>query len=146
MSYKYDYPRPAVTTDAVIFCVQDTVIYVLLIQRKFDPFAGMWALPGGFLDMNEDLSEGVQRELKEETGLDGIVLKQLQTYGAVDRDPRHRTITVAYYGIINEMRSVEGLDDASDARWFPIHELPSLAFDHEKVITDAVKMAFSARN
>jgi 8-oxo-dGTP diphosphatase len=138
MAYTYEYPRPAVTVDAVVFRMQIPAPEVLLIRRMNPPFQGMWALPGGFMDMNEAPEEAVIRELEEETGLSGISMVQFHTFGAVDRDPRHRTITVAYYGVIqNQNISVNGGDDASCAEWFPVDELPELAFDHKEIITIA---------
>jgi len=137
--YTYEYPRPAVTTDAVIFAVCRDERYVLLIKRGRPPFEGMWALPGGFLDIDEELEAGVKRELEEETGLTGIELKQLKAYGAVDRDPRHRTISVVFYGITDRRHKVKGMDDAAEARWFPLTDLPPMAFDHAGIVADAVR-------
>ena len=98
MSYSYDYPRAAVTVDAAVFCSFDTGLFVLLIQRDRPPFEGMWALPGGFVDMHETLEEAVARELNEETGLAGILLEQLHTFSSLNRDPRHRTISTVFTG------------------------------------------------
>ena len=140
MPYTYEYPRPAVTVDAVVFRKQLSRFEVLLIQRKNPPFQGMWALPGGFLDMNETPEAAVARELKEETGLSGVKLTQFYTFGAVNRDPRHRTITIAYFGIVqNRKLLVCSGDDASGAEWFPLTRLPELAFDHKEIITIAKK-------
>ena len=136
--YTYEYPRPAVTTDAVIFAVEEDKKYVLLIKRGRPPYEGMWALPGGFLDYDEELEDGVKRELEEETGLTGIELKQIKAYGAVNRDPRHRTISVVFYGITDRRHEVKGMDDAAEAKWFPIDDLPSMAFDHEQILQDAI--------
>ena len=140
MSYTYDYPRAAVTADAVIIAGHPDSWQILLIERGRDPFKGKWALPGGFVDMDEDLDASAQRELEEETGLVLPHLKQLHTFGAVNRDPRHRTITVAYYAMIDTPLPVNGLDDAADARWFPIDQLPPLAFDHDKIIGKAIEL------
>ncbi|NPA37013.1 MAG: NUDIX hydrolase [Chlorobi bacterium] len=137
--YTYKYPRPAVTTDAVVFAKEDDNLYVLLIKRGRPPFQGMWALPGGFLDIDEELDDGVKRELQEETGLTDVELKQFHTYGAIGRDPRHRTISVAFVGMIDGLKNVKGADDATDARWFPVNDLPPLAFDHSNIINDALK-------
>jgi 8-oxo-dGTP diphosphatase len=137
--YTYEYPRPAVTTDAVVFAREDSKLYVLLIKRGRPPFEGMWALPGGFLDMDEELEDGVKRELEEETGLTGVDLKQFHTYGTIGRDPRHRTISVAFAGVIDKPAEVKGDDDAAEAKWFPVDGLPPLAFDHEEIIKDALK-------
>jgi 8-oxo-dGTP diphosphatase len=139
MKYWYEYPRPAVTVDAAIFRKKDTGWQILLIQRGKEPFFGMWALPGGFVDMDENLEEAVERELKEETGLAGIDLEQLHTFSAIGRDPRFRTISTVFWGITSPDRSqaVAG-DDASDAEWFGIDQLPKIAFDHEEVIKMAL--------
>ena len=137
--YTYEYPRPAVTTDAVVFAVEGDKKYVLLIKRGRPPFEGMWALPGGFLDYDEELEDGVKRELEEETGLTGIELKQMKAYGGVNRDPRHRTISVVFYGITGRRHEVKGMDDAAEAKWFPIDDLPSMAFDHEQILQDAIR-------
>ena len=145
--YMYDYPRPAVTTDAVIFANRGDEQYVLLIKRGRPPYEGLWALPGGFLDIDEELLNGVNRELEEETGLTGIELKQLKAYGGVNRDPRHRTISVVFYGITNKLHEVKGMDDADEAKWISVNHLPPLAFDHEKIILDAIeKVKYAKRN
>ncbi len=139
--YTYKYPRPAVTTDAVIFALNGNEKYVLLIKRGRPPFEGMWALPGGFLDIDEEPEDGVKRELEEETGLTGIEMKQLKAYGAVNRDPRHRTISIVFYGITDKKHPVKGMDDAAEAAWFPLNDLPPMAFDHEKIVSDAIEAA-----
>lgn len=138
MSYTYEYPMPAVTTDVVLITRSEPV-KVLLIQRGNEPFKGLWALPGGFIDMEEDLPDAALRELKEETGVADVEIAQLGTYGAVNRDPRHRTISVVYYGFVDNVVPVKGMDDAADARWFALTQLPSLAFDHKMILQDAVK-------
>jgi 8-oxo-dGTP diphosphatase len=140
MPYTYDYPHPAVTVDCVIFGVdQPTVLQVLLIQRKIPPFAGAWALPGGFVGLDESLDEAARRELAEETGLKDVFLEQLYTFGTVDRDPRERVITVAYYALVNlTEHPVQADTDASDAGWFPLDRLPPLAFDHELILERAI--------
>ncbi len=137
--YTYQYPRPAVTTDAVIFANSGDKKYLLLIKRGRPPYEGLWALPGGFLDIDEEFLDGVNRELEEETGLTGIELKQLKAYGGVNRDPRHRTISVVFYGITDKLHEVKGMDDAAEAKWFPVEDLPPLAFDHAKIVEDAVE-------
>ena len=137
--YTYEYPRPAVTTDAVLFANTGDEKYILLIKRGRQPYEGLWALPGGFLEVDEELIDGVKRELEEETGLIGIDLKQLKAYGGVNRDPRHRTISVVFYGITDKLREVKGMDDAAEAKWFPVDKLPLLAFDHGKIVEDAVE-------
>lgn len=139
MPYTYDYPRLMLTVDAVVFRLNDKIPEVLLIQRKYDPFAGMWALPGGFVDMEETVEQAVVRELEEETGLKLEKLEQLHIFSEIGRDPRGRTVSVTFFGIADFIHStVKGGDDASDAKWFPLDKMPDLAFDHIK----AVDMAF----
>jgi 8-oxo-dGTP diphosphatase len=134
-SYCYRYPHPAVTTDAVVFTIFDNKLRLLLIKRGADPYKGSWAIPGGFLEMDEGLDECARRELKEETGLEKIYMEQLYTFGAPERDPRERVITVAYYAITPHGNiKLDAASDASDADWFPIDKLPKLAFDHDKII------------
>ncbi len=139
--YCYDYPRPMVTVDVVIFTVREERLQVLLVQRKKPPFAGQWALPGGFIGMEESLEEAALRELAEETGVTQAYLEQLYTYGDPHRDPRGRVITVAYFALIPAGTPIraEGGDDASQARWFPVNDLPALAFDHADIIAYAVR-------
>ena len=137
MSFTYDYPRPCVTTDCLVFRKIDSEWRVLLIERGNEPFKSCWALPGGFLEMEEDLDTCAARELQEETGLTGIELHQLYAFGAPNRDPRHRTISVAYWGVDNTERQAVGSDDAVEARWFALDKLPSLAFDHEQILQKA---------
>jgi 8-oxo-dGTP diphosphatase len=142
MSHTYEYPRPAVTADAVILNLEeDETLEILLIQRKHEPFAGKWALPGGFMNMDETLEECVTREVEEETGLLGIRLFQLEAFSAPDRDPRHRTITVAFWGFCKNKPLLKPGSDASEAAWFDINQLPELAFDHDKIIKKALKRA-----
>ncbi len=138
MSFTYKYPRPCVTTDNLIFRKIDGNWHLLLIERGNEPFKGCWALPGGFLEMEEDLDTCAARELQEETGLTGIELHQLYAFGAPNRDPRHRTISVAYWGIDNSERQAVGSDDAAEAQWFALDKLPSLAFDHEQILQKAL--------
>ncbi len=135
----YDYPRPAVTVDALIFWLQPQDMQILLIKRKKDPFKGCWALPGGFMDMDETPETAVVRELEEETGLKLEYVVQIGAFGAVDRDPRHRTISIAYMSIINnEAVEVKAGDDAAEACWFSLHDMPlRLAFDHKEVVQQA---------
>lgn len=140
MSYTYEYPRPAVTVDAAIFRYNENVLEVLLIERGNYPFEGMWALPGGFLDMDETLEQGVIRELEEETGLKSIELKQLHAYSAIGRDPRGRTVTITFYGMVKFSYSkVQAGDDARNAEWFPVNKIDKLAFDHQEMIEMALK-------
>lgn len=135
----------SVTTDCVIFSSDGNTRKVLLIQRKSDPFKGQWALPGGFLEDDEPLEEGARRELQEETGLKVEKLKQLKAFGAPGRDPRGRTISIVFYGQVSAEEKVEGSDDAAEARWFGLKELPQLAFDHSKILEVAMDAYFSEK-
>ena len=137
--YCYKYPRPSVTTDCVIFGYDEKVssLSLLLIKRKSDPYKGCWAFPGGFLNMDEDAETGALRELKEETNMDPMFIKQLGAYTKVNRDPRDRVITIAYYAI-TQITEVKGGDDAAEARWFSLDEIPNLAFDHNDILNDAI--------
>lgn len=140
MSYKYEYPHPAVTVDVVVFTIENDDLKVLLIQRDQDPFEGQWALPGGFIEIDEHLSDAAKRELKEETGVSASFLEQFYTFGHPDRDPRERIITVAYYALIPcDQLSLAAGDDARDAKLFAINELPELAFDHENIVQRAMR-------
>ena len=136
MSYTYKYPRPAVTADCVV--IAQATREVLLIQRGIEPFKGCWAFPGGFMNMDETTEQCAVRELEEETGLRLSSLRQIGTYSKVDRDPRGRTITVAYLALIDAPVSVKGQDDAAQAQWFPLSALPPLAFDHAEIMQDAI--------
>ena len=139
MEYTYKYPRPAVTADCVVM-TKESEPRVLLIERGFDPFKGCWAFPGGFLNMDETTEQCSIRELEEETGLKVEEIIQIGAYSKVDRDPRGRTITVAYLAIVDAPKDVSGQDDAAKAQWFPIDALPSLAFDHEEIMQDAIAL------
>jgi 8-oxo-dGTP diphosphatase len=132
--YTYDYPRPAVTVDVVVATHEDRP-RVLLIRRKHDPFAGMWAIPGGFVDMDETLEAAGRRELFEETGIRVDELEQLHTFGDPKRDPRGRTISVVYLARADavDLRP-QAADDAAEVGWHPLHRLPSLAFDHAAIL------------
>ena len=136
--YCYKYPHPAVTTDCVIFGFDGNDIKVLLIERGIEPFKGKWAFPGGFLNMDETAGEGAMRELKEETGLENAYIEQFNTYSEPGRDPRERVITIAHYALVR-IQEVKGGDDAAKAQWFPIDEVPQLAFDHDKILRDAMR-------
>ena len=136
MTYTYKYPRPAVTGDCIVI-TKEVNAKVLLIQRADEPYKGCWAFPGGFLNMDETIEQCAIRELEEETGLKVNDVHQIGAYSKVDRDPRGRTITVAYLAIIDSPISVLGQDDAAKAEWWPLSALPQLAFDHNDIINDA---------
>lgn len=138
MSYTYKYPRPCVTVDIAVFRAVQDEFEILLIQRSHPPFEGHWALPGGFIDMDETLQASALRELEEETGIQKIELTQFKTYGDPGRDPRCRTITIVYYGFVPENTFTQAGDDARNASWFRISQLPPLAFDHKIIISDLV--------
>lgn len=141
MSYTYEYPRASVTVDIVVFCKFDRILKVLLIQRGNEPFRGQWAFPGGFIEMEESLLNTAQRELEEETELKRIELRQFKTYGDPGRDPRGRTVTIIFYGFADPKNSsVTGADDAKNAGWFSLAEIPILAFDHQKILYDLLEM------
>ena len=143
-TYTYDYPRPAVTADCVVFSNDSDGLSVLLIERANEPFKGCWAFPGGFMDMDEDAEACAIRELKEETGLQLEHMKQIGAFTDVDRDPRGRTVSIAYSALV-EKRLVIGADDAAQARWFPISEIPALAFDHERILRAALDVMHDKR-
>lgn len=140
MPYTYDYPRPSLTVDCVVFGLDEQIdLKVLLIQRQIPPFQHQWALPGGFVQMDESLEEAARRELQEETGVQGIFLEQLYTFGNLDRDPRDRIISVAYYALINLIEyPLQAATDAEDAAWYSLGNLPSLAFDHAQILKQAI--------
>lgn len=137
-NYAYKYPRPSVTTDCVIFGFDGNSLKVLLIERGIEPYKGQWAFPGGFLNPEETAEEGALRELREETGLDAAYIDQFHTYTDPKRDPRDRVITIAYYALVR-IQEVKGGDDAAKARWFSLDEIPQLAFDHDRILRDAMK-------
>ena len=138
MSCSYEYPRAALTVDCVVFGLDDEDLKALLIQRDLPPFEGHWALPGGFVRLDETLEDAARRELGEETGLERVYLEQLCTIGDIDRDPRERVVTVAYYALVKlSDHRVHAATDAREAAWFAIDDLPDLAFDHEKILAMA---------
>lgn len=140
MSYTYEYPRPALATDCVVFGLDDEELQVLLIERGVDPHRGSWALPGGFVHMDEDLETAARRELTEETGVTRVFLEQLYTFGAPKRDPRSRVVSVAYWGLVKlSDHAIRAATDARSAAWFPAHDPPSLAFDHSDILDAALK-------
>jgi 8-oxo-dGTP diphosphatase len=131
MTYTYQYPRPAVTVDAILISPNRTV---LLIERGREPFCGKWALPGGFINEDEELETACRRELEEETGINVTEMKQFRAFGAVHRDPRHRTISVIFYAFVDQELMACAGDDAAKAQWFPLDNLPELAFDHRQIL------------
>lgn len=135
--YTYEYPRPSVTTDCVIFGYDGKDLKVLLVRRGIEPFKGAWAFPGGYLQMDESALDGARRELKEETGLEDAYMEQFHTFSDVDRDPRGRVITIAHYALV-KISEVHGGDDAADAGWFSLNEIPPLAFDHDHILRMAM--------
>lgn len=137
--YAYRYPRASITADSVLFAEQDGQIFVLLIQRGNDPYKGCWAFPGGFLNMDETVARCAERELEEETGIVMSGMQLVGIYSDVERDPRGRVITAAYTAITT-MPQATAADDAADAKWWPINDLPHLAFDHETILNDAIKL------
>ncbi len=136
-NYCYKYPHPAVTSDCVIFGFDGVAIKVLLIQRGIEPYKDKWAFPGGFMQIDETAQECAKRELEEETGLKTTSVEQFYTFSDVNRDPRERVITVAHYALVR-LEEVKGGDDAMSAQWFAMNEIPSLAFDHDRILRMAV--------
>ncbi len=140
LNYHYKYPHPALTADCAVFGLGDGALHILLIERAAAPYKGHWALPGGFMDIDETIEQCAARELREETGLAGLHLEQFHTFSTVDRDPRERVVSVAFYGVVRRetCRPCAG-DDAARARWFALDSLPPLAFDHGDIIDRARK-------
>lgn len=139
LPWHYRYEHMAVTTDCVIFTYEDWRLKVLLVRRGGEPYKGMWAFPGGFLRMDETAEEGALRELREETALEpSSPIVQLGVFSEVDRDPRERVITIAWYALVKP-HEVMGGDDADEAKWFPVNSLPPLAFDHRKIFEAAME-------
>lgn len=138
----YEHARPALAVDCVVFGLdlEERDLKLLLIQRALAPDAGGWALPGGFVHVDESVDDAASRELAEETGLEGVYLEQLYTFGAVDRDPRERVVSVAHYALVKLAdHRVHAATDARDAAWFSVHDIPSLAFDHEEIVDVALE-------
>ena len=139
MPHTYQYPRAALTVDCVVFGFDEGELKVLLIQRGLEPFKGRWALPGGFVRVDETLDAAARRELAEEAGLQNVFLEQLYTFGAVNRDPRERVVSVAYYALVKmAAHETKAATDAADARWFPVSKAPKLAFDHADILQTAL--------
>lgn len=138
MPHTYVYARPALTTDCVVFGLDDEDLKILLVQRDIPPYEGLWALPGGFVRVGESLDACARRELKEETGLKKVFLEQLYSFGSPKRDPREHVVTVAYVALVNLIDHPPKADtDARNAAWFPLDDLPKLAFDHNKILETA---------
>jgi 8-oxo-dGTP diphosphatase len=136
----HEHPRPGLTVDCVVFGLDEEDLKVLLIQRGVEPFRGRWALPGGFVGLDETLEEAARRELEEETGVRQVFLEQLYTFGAVDRDPRDRVVSVAYYALVKlSDHRIKAATDARDAAWFAVSDVPALAFDHDQILAVAVE-------
>lgn len=139
MPHTYQYPRAALTVDCVVFGFDEGELKVLLIQRGLEPFKGRWALPGGFVRVDETLDAAARRELVEETGLRNVFLEQLYTFGEVDRDPRERVVSVAYYALVKlSDHRAKAATDAASAEWFPVSKLPKVAFDHADILRTAL--------
>ena len=132
------YPRPAVTVDVVIVALRDNELHVLLIKRETEPYRGKWALPGGFVNIDEALDAAARRKLAEETGVSHVYLEQLYTFGELDRDPRGRVISIAYIALVPTPLAVHGGSDTGDAQWWPLNAMPLLAFDHSDIVQYAV--------
>src|SRR5258706_7411627 len=139
MPHTYQYPRAALTVDCVVYGLDESELKVLLIERGLEPFKGRWALPGGFVRVEETVDEAARRELSEEAGLKDVFLEQLYTFGAVNRDPRERVVSVAYYALVKlATHETKAATDAVDAQWFPISKVPRLAFDHAEILVTAL--------
>ena len=145
-NYCYEYPRPAVSADIAVFAFDQSNIYLLLIKRGNEPFKGKWALPGGFLEMDETIENCAERELFEETTINNASLEQLYTFSSVNRDPRGRVLTVAFWSLIDKnLAGISAGDDAVQAEWYLLNELPELAFDHAKILTLAIEKLLSLK-
>jgi 8-oxo-dGTP diphosphatase len=139
MPHTYQYPRAALTVDCVVFGYDEGELKVLLIQRALEPLKGRWALPGGFVHVDETVDAAARRELAEETGLKDVFLEQLYTFGEVKRDPRERVVSVAYYALVKlSDHKARAATDAANAEWFPISKVPKLAFDHADILATAL--------
>ena len=140
MSSSADHKKPSLTVDCVVFGLDEEDLKIILIQRDRDPYKEQWALPGGFVHNDESLEEAAMRELREETGIGNVFLEQLYTFGDVQRDPRGRVISVAYYALVNlRDHNIKAATDARDAAWFSVDDIPKLPFDHNKILEVALK-------
>lgn len=140
MSVTYTYARPALAVDCVVFGLDEDDIKILLVRRGIEPFAGRWALPGGFVRVDETVDEAARRELREEAGIEKVYLEQLYTFGELDRDPRERVVSVAYYALVKlSEHRVRAATDAREALWFALDDLPKLAFDHDAIVEKAIE-------
>jgi 8-oxo-dGTP diphosphatase len=138
MAFSYEYPRPALAVDCVVFGLDEDELRLLLVERNLEPFAERWALPGGFVRLEETLEVAARRELEEETGITRLYLEQLYTFSAIHRDPRERVVTVAYYALVKlSDHQVQAATDARSAAWFSVSDLPALAFDHADIVQTA---------
>ena len=141
MPYTYKYPHMAVTVDIVLLTGSVNPSKVLLIKRKNQPFQNYWALPGGYVDIGESVTEAANRELEEETNIEGVKLSFFQYYDAIYRDPRERTLSLAFVGILKNPKTlIQAKDDAAEVSWFDLNSLPSLAFDHSAILADAIRI------
>jgi 8-oxo-dGTP diphosphatase len=139
MAFTYEYARPALTVDCVVFGLDEGALKLLLIRRGLKPYQGKWALPGGFVRVDETLDDAARRELREETGLENVFLEQLYTFGDLGRDPRERVVSVAYYALVKlSDHQVRAATDAAEARWFGLAEMSSLPFDHDAIVATAL--------
>lgn len=140
MPYTYEHPHFALTVDAILLAENEQGLHVLLIQRKNPPYQHDWAFPGGFVDIDEEIEAAAYRELEEETGINSVKLTRLDVFDRVDRDPRERVVTVAYYGYVSmEGLQIKAKDDARAVKWFNLEQLPSLAFDHAHILASLLK-------
>src|SRR5690349_16355090 len=140
MAFTYEYPRAALTVDCAVFGFDEGDLKVLLIERGLEPFKGRWALPGGFVHVDETLDAAARRELHEEAGLTNVFLEQLYSFGEVDRDPRERVVSVAYYALVKlTEHAAKAATDAANAQWFPVSRVPRLAFDHGDILEIAIE-------
>jgi 8-oxo-dGTP diphosphatase len=140
MLNKENFKRPDLAVDCVVFGLDEGDLKIVLIQRGLEPYEGRWALPGGFVRLDESLDDAAIRELREETGIKNVFLEQLYTFGTVDRDPRGRVVSVAYYALVNLFdHEIKAATDAKNVAWFPVEDIPSLPFDHNKIVEVALK-------